>query len=189
MRMFPVFPVLFPVCSHSRPVDSLRSQCSGFPGLTSMDAMPSSLPCIQQPGTLGTVGTGLNRHELGSAHTRNRRGTLGTDRPKADSDGHSLSYQVNILSQIVVRGCRNLSSSPRNLRVTFAAIEPASRSLLPAWADRCRAAARRSRPGIRPLRACNCRPPGGKAQARARTEPRTGRNASPSIRTMLVQPG
>src|SRR5437899_96632 len=51
------------------------SQCSGFPGLTSMDAMPSSLPYIQQPGTLGT---GLKRHGFRLAHTRNRRGTLGT---------------------------------------------------------------------------------------------------------------
>ena len=77
-KMFPVFPALFPVCSHSRPVDSLSSQCSGFPGLTSMDTMPSSLICIQQPGTLGTSGTGLKRHEMDLAHTRNRRGTLGT---------------------------------------------------------------------------------------------------------------
>lgn len=73
-----MFPALFPVCSHSRPVDSLSSQCSGFPSLTSMDAIPSSLSYIQQPGTLGTVGTGLKRHELGLAPTRNRRGTLGT---------------------------------------------------------------------------------------------------------------
>jgi integrase len=51
--MFPVFLALFPVCSHSHPADSLSSQCSGFHGLTSMDAMPSSLPDIQQPGTLG----------------------------------------------------------------------------------------------------------------------------------------
>jgi hypothetical protein len=77
-RMFPMFPGLFPVCSHSRPVDSLSSQCSGFPGLTSMDAMQSSLRYIQQPGTLGTVGTRLKRQELGLAHTRNRRGTPGT---------------------------------------------------------------------------------------------------------------
>ena len=67
-RMFPVFPALFPVCSHSRPVDSLSSQCSGFPGLTSMDAMPSSLPYTQQPGTLGTLGTGLK--ESGLAYDR-----------------------------------------------------------------------------------------------------------------------
>ena len=80
-RMFPVFLALFPVCSHSRPVDSLRSQCSGSPGMSSMDVMPSSFRYIQQPGTLGTVGTGCNptaQHELGLAHTRHRRGTLGT---------------------------------------------------------------------------------------------------------------
>jgi hypothetical protein len=82
-RMFPVFPALFPVCSHSRPVDSLSSQCSGFPRLISMDALSSSLPYIQQPGTLGTVGTGLKRQELGLAHTRNRRGTLGTRKRNA----------------------------------------------------------------------------------------------------------
>jgi len=41
------------------PVDSLRSQCSGSPGMRSMDVMPSSFRYIQQPGTLGTVGTGL----------------------------------------------------------------------------------------------------------------------------------
>ena len=79
-----MFPALFPVCSHSVPtlvpVDSLSSQCSGFPSLTFMDAIPSSLSYIQQPGTLGTVGTGLKRQELGLAHTRNRRGTLGTRR-------------------------------------------------------------------------------------------------------------
>ncbi len=73
-----MFRALFPVCSHSRPVDSLSSQCSRFPGMTSMDVMPSYLPYIQQPGTLGTVGTGLKRHELGLAHKRNRLGTLGT---------------------------------------------------------------------------------------------------------------
>ena len=47
-----MFPALFPVCSHSRPVDCLSSPSSGFPGLISMDAMSSSFPYIQQPGAL-----------------------------------------------------------------------------------------------------------------------------------------
>ena len=30
MKMFPVFPDLFPVCSQSRPMNSLCSRCSGL---------------------------------------------------------------------------------------------------------------------------------------------------------------
>ena len=72
-RMFPVFPALFPVCSHSRPNEFLEFPVFWISSSISMDAMPSSLPYIQQPGTLGTLGTGLKRHELGPAHTWNRR--------------------------------------------------------------------------------------------------------------------
>jgi hypothetical protein len=72
--MFPVFPVLFQVCSQSGPMKSLCSLCSGFSPTTLMDAVPVSR-YVQQPGTLGTR---FKRHELGSAHTWNRRGTLGT---------------------------------------------------------------------------------------------------------------
>jgi hypothetical protein len=103
--MFPVFPALFPVCSHSRPVDSLRSQCSGFPGLTSMDALPSSLPYIQQPGTLGTEGTGLKRHELGLAPTRNRRGTLGTSHRIHSAFTRATSLSTWLLNSVCGSVC------------------------------------------------------------------------------------
>ena len=73
-------------------MDSLRSQCSGFPAVTPMDAVPSYLPYIQQPGTLGTLGTGLKRHELGLAHTGNRRGTPGTNWWKARGDAGADRY-------------------------------------------------------------------------------------------------
>ena len=42
------------------------------------------LRIFQQQGTLGTLGTGLTRHELRSAHSWNSHGTLGTDRRRAD---------------------------------------------------------------------------------------------------------
>src|SRR5260370_31259037 len=45
-----------------------------------MDVVGSLLPYVQPLGILGTLGTGLKRHELGSRHTWNRRGTLVTDR-------------------------------------------------------------------------------------------------------------
>ena len=38
------------------------------------------LRIFQQQGTLGTLGTGLTRHELRSAHSWNSHGTLGTER-------------------------------------------------------------------------------------------------------------
>ena len=65
IKRFPAFPVLFPVCSHSCPMDSLSSQCPACSGMTPMDVMPSSLPYLQQQGTLGTLGTELKLHDLG----------------------------------------------------------------------------------------------------------------------------
>ena len=78
LRCSPVFPVLFPVCSQSGSMNSLRSQCSGFAAAIHMDAVVWLCQYLQPPGTLGTLGTGLKRHELGTARTWNRRGTLGT---------------------------------------------------------------------------------------------------------------
>ena len=62
--MFPVFPVSFPVRSQSGPMDCCRSQCSEFPDVTTVSVLPLSMPYIQQPGTPGTLGTGLKRDEL-----------------------------------------------------------------------------------------------------------------------------
>src|SRR5438552_15427643 len=81
--MFPVFSAVFPVCSQSGSMNSLRSQCSGFPATTHIHAVVSLWPYLQPPGTLGTLGTRLTRHELGSVHMWNRRGTLGTGLAKA----------------------------------------------------------------------------------------------------------
>src|SRR5262249_13129666 len=79
-RCSPVFPLLFLVCSQSGSVNSLRSQCSAFPATTHMNTVVLLWPYPQPPGTMGTQGTRLKRHELGSPHTWNRRGTLGTAR-------------------------------------------------------------------------------------------------------------
>jgi len=48
---------------------TVDSQCSGFPGLTSMDALPSSLPYIFNTRNTGNSGNGWQ--ELGGAPTRN----------------------------------------------------------------------------------------------------------------------
>ena len=52
-------------------------QCSGFPALIPIDAV-HGIHIIQEPGTLGTMGTTLKRHEFSSPAPWNRRGTLGT---------------------------------------------------------------------------------------------------------------
>src|SRR5215472_4830909 len=79
MNMFPGYPILFPVCSQSHRMISLRSQCSGFLATTRMDVMPSLFLYLQQQGTLGTLGTALRRQRLVANPHGTRLGTL--DRP------------------------------------------------------------------------------------------------------------
>ena len=78
MKLFPVFPVLFPVCSQSQTNEFLVFPVFRISSQDPYGYSASLLPYSQQPGTLGTLGTGLKRHELGSVHTWNRLGTLGT---------------------------------------------------------------------------------------------------------------
>ena len=79
MRMFPVFPVLFPVCSHSR-----RNGFLVFPVFRvfwddSVGVMLPSLPYIHQQGTLRTLRTGLKMHEFAVDQTRNRTRNTGNE--------------------------------------------------------------------------------------------------------------
>jgi hypothetical protein len=59
-------------------MDSSSSQCSGLPALILIDAVRYAVHIVQEQGTLGTMGTGLKRHEFGLPAAWNRRGTLGT---------------------------------------------------------------------------------------------------------------
>ena len=60
-----MFPVLFPVCSHSRPVNPLSSQCSGFSGLKSMDGMPSSSSINSTTKNTGNSGNTVETARIG----------------------------------------------------------------------------------------------------------------------------
>lgn len=77
-RMFPGVPGLFPGCSQL-----LLNEFFAFPlfWISGHDPYGRSglvMAISSALGTLGTLGTGLECHELGTARTWNRRGTLGT---------------------------------------------------------------------------------------------------------------
>ena len=93
-----------------------------------MDVMPSSSRYIQQPGTLGTVGTGWKQHELGLAHTRNRRGTLGTSHrqhrafTRVMQSGHvGLNSICGSVCPVFIRRC--VAPSPHLLLMGTGAFE------------------------------------------------------------------
>ena len=85
-------------CSQSVPslgaMDSSSSQCSGFPALIPIDAVTCAIHIVQEQGTLGTLGTGLKRHEFSLPAAWNRRGTLGTGPHEASPGTNSGSTRL-----------------------------------------------------------------------------------------------
>src|ERR1019366_806349 len=55
LRCSQVFPVLFPVCSQSGSMNSMRSQCSGLLGTTHMDVVPSLIAIYSTAGNIGNT--------------------------------------------------------------------------------------------------------------------------------------
>ena len=84
MKMFPGFPALFPVCSQSGATNSLCSQCSWSACHDPYGRGVLLIAICSSTRNTGNIRSRLKSHDLGSAHARNRRGTLGTDQPEAE---------------------------------------------------------------------------------------------------------
>ena len=76
MEKFPVFLVLFPVCSQSGPTDSLRSQCSGFPVTTHMDVVAIIPICLPTRNT-GNIRNRIEASRVGLVAHVEQNGNTG----------------------------------------------------------------------------------------------------------------
>ena len=78
IAMFPVFPVLFPVCSQSGSMNSLRSQCSGLPATTLMDAVVALWQYFQTTRNTGNIGNKIEASRVGLDSRVERTWNTGT---------------------------------------------------------------------------------------------------------------
>ena len=90
MKMFPVFPDLFPVCSQSQPNEFFVFSVFWIAATTHVDVVPSLLPYIQPPGTLGTA---LSRRKLGSNLPWNKTENTGNT-PWNAAQGHDVGWMA-----------------------------------------------------------------------------------------------
>ena len=83
MGMFPVFSVLFPVCSHFQRMNSLRSQCSRFSEMTLWTRYFQSLQNIHATRNTGNIGNRIENARFEYDQTRNKTWNSGNERRSA----------------------------------------------------------------------------------------------------------
>jgi hypothetical protein len=77
MKMFPVFPALFPACSQSCPTNSLCSQCSELPAKAHVYVVPFLIAKYSITRNTGNIGNSTEKTQVGLSFSWNKTGNTG----------------------------------------------------------------------------------------------------------------